>query len=225
MHPGSLVTVALVLAPSVLAYLFGSTALSVFRSRPTQVRGFGLAVAGTTLGVVTFVLNLAALAMVNDLIALDEEAGIISADGDIPPTPTHRTASAETGPVTPANPALAAYQSGMQRRTSDPQAAIDDFTQALSLDPGFGPALLERGRLRAELQDLRGAIEDLTELLGIEPEHPDAYLARARAYQKSEDEVSALADWRRYLDLDPAGAAAQEARAAIRELEHSLDGR
>lgn len=229
MDIGSPGTIAAVLAPSLLAILAGARALSRILGRQPRNRGFGIAVAGVTLGTVTLTLNLCALYFVNDLNSArtgGADSASRMADGYVPQDGGGRSEPGVAArPVPGESPASAACSEGRRVRERDPQLAMQYFSDALSDDPTFGPAMLERGKLRAQLNDLHGAIQDFSDFLKYESDNPEGYLCRARANQRNDDPVAALSDWQRYLDLDPAGSCAQEARTEVRSIQEQLDGK
>jgi tetratricopeptide (TPR) repeat protein len=92
-------------------------------------------------------------------------------------------------------------------RASNFQGAIDDFTEAIRLDPnneamldGLGGhptnAMLyaSRGLTRLQLGDHDGAIEDCTQSIKIFPDNPLAYIWRSQAYQQAGERRKAQKD-------------------------------
>lgn len=77
-------------------------------------------------------------------------------------------------------------------------------------DPGYAPAYLQRGAIKAAMGDQRGAIEDYTTVLTLNPEQPAlktghrlAYFRRAEAYKNVGEDRKAIADYQAALDLQP----------------------
>ena len=68
-----------------------------------------------------------------------------------------------SNPNTLCNRGVALLQSG------EPQAAVEDFTQAIQLKPGFPEAYCNRGVAKMSLEDYAGAIEDLEYALLLFP--------------------------------------------------------
>jgi len=212
----------LALGPSALAILAGAVGARAVLRRPERMRGFAAAVAGITLGGVTLALNLLGLFLVNDLLRADLAGRPgIALDGYVPAAETRVREPAGAS----ANPITSAYSQGLQVLESDPTLALQLFDEALSYDPSFGPALLERGRLHARQRDFKSSERDFDELLRIEPENAEGWVERARAHQGNDDAVAALADWQRYLAIEPAGTHAVEARAAVRRHQDALEGK
>ena len=111
--------------------------------------------------------------------------------------------------------------------------AIDQFTEALKLDPqnarahsDLGAALLERGRLIATSQegspDIEAFARSLTHLnraLAIDPDLNEALFNRALLRQQMMFVDGAAEDWRAYLEKDSNSRWADEARSNLEELE------
>jgi Tfp pilus assembly protein PilF len=61
--------------------------------------------------------------------------------------------------------------------------ALDSFTQALTIDPGYVPALVDRGNEWSARDRLDKAFTDLNLAIAIDPLHTAAYLSRSIAYK------------------------------------------
>jgi len=93
------------------------------------------------------------------------------------------------------------YYGNAQGDTQEYEAAIDDFTQALNLDPNFAQAYLDRGILYwREFDHPRKAIQDLNKALSIKPTLYEALFNRGIAYQELHEYQLALRDYRTYLE-------------------------
>jgi serine/threonine-protein kinase len=111
----------------------------------------------------------------------------------------------------------------------DFQGAIEDYTQALQLDPGHPKACYRRGLARQALGDLQGAITDFSQAIALratQGEEPsgavaaaqaELYLQRAIAYLGSNALEAALADCEQALRLNPALALAHFYRGLARQ--------
>lgn len=73
--------------------------------------------------------------------------------------------------------------------------AIDDFSEALLLEPRNVDVLFHRASVYWKTGRYDSAIDDCSEILRIEPEHFDALELRIRAYQKTGDHLKAQADF------------------------------
>ncbi|MDR0553206.1 MAG: tetratricopeptide repeat protein [Treponema sp.] len=93
--------------------------------------------------------------------------------------------------------------------------AIDDFTQALELDPGSYKAVYYRGVVRAVLQQYSGAIDDFTLSLSLHPYQSFCFYRRGQAYYHLEDYPQALADCEAALNLDPDAEILKKFRALL----------
>jgi putative GTP pyrophosphokinase len=83
------------------------------------------------------------------------------------------------------------------------QDAIDDFTQALDLDPASYKAAYYRGVVKSVLKQYSGAIDDFTLSLNINPYQSFCLFRRGQAYYHIEDYPQALGDCDAALALDP----------------------
>jgi tetratricopeptide (TPR) repeat protein len=80
------------------------------------------------------------------------------------------------------------------------ELAVDDFTRAIELDPGYVEAYLNRGVLYwRELRNAYRAIRDMTRVLELAPQRAEAFFNRAIAYQMRGEHEQAIADFERYL--------------------------
>jgi tetratricopeptide (TPR) repeat protein len=98
------------------------------------------------------------------------------------------------------------------------QAAVDDFTRAIELDPAFSAAAYNRGVLYwRELQNWHRAIRDLTRVIELAPDRYEAWFNRAIAYHQRGDLAAAIADLEHYLTIavDPGWRANAERQLAL----------
>jgi tetratricopeptide (TPR) repeat protein len=108
------------------------------------------------------------------------------------------------------------------------QAAVGNYTRALSLDPTYAQAYYNRGVLYwREFGDAEPAIQDLTSVLELVPTWAEAYFNRALAYKLYGDYDRAVRDFECYLEqgkdsfwLD----ATQRQLAELREATAEVDG-
>lgn len=66
-------------------------------------------------------------------------------------------------------------------QTKDYQGAINDFNQAININPQYAEAYYSRGNARLELKDYQGAINDFNQAIKINPQYGDAYSSRGTA--------------------------------------------
>ncbi len=90
----------------------------------------------------------------------------------------HQSYSGTRSPKTP----LDYYNRGLQRtQTKEYRQAIDDYTQAIKLNPRFVDAYLKRCEMRYKLGDNQGVLNDCHEVLKIDPTVAKAYYYQGRA--------------------------------------------
>jgi tetratricopeptide (TPR) repeat protein len=92
--------------------------------------------------------------------------------------------------------ARAAHRRGLARQElGDAANAMDDFTQAIELDPKFAVAYVSRGAVFLELYEPDRAIADLNEAIKLEPKLAIAYDRRGMGYGYAGDPTSAVKDF------------------------------
>jgi Flp pilus assembly protein TadD len=97
-------------------------------------------------------------------------------------------------------------------------AAIDDFSAALKLDPDFHKANISRAVALLEKGDFDGAIADYTRAVQFEAYDASLFFGRATARQKKNDFEGALADYTKTIELDPSHALAYANRGVVKVL-------
>jgi len=102
------------------------------------------------------------------------------------------------------------------RHQRKPERAIEDFSQAIDLEPSRAEFWLHRGDARARLSDWDGAIADYSESIRLEPS-ARAHLHRARARRQKHLLDLALVDVEAAVELDADfEASAEKERERIR---------
>jgi tetratricopeptide (TPR) repeat protein len=86
---------------------------------------------------------------------------------------------------------------------SDHQRAVDAFTRALQLDPGFRNAWVSRANAYFYNRQLDNAIKDITEAIRIDPKDAKAFDLRGTFHMYSLDHARAIPDLNRAIELDP----------------------
>jgi V8-like Glu-specific endopeptidase len=95
------------------------------------------------------------------------------------------------------------YARGLSRLDSgDHWRAIEDFTQAIRLDPNLVEAYNSRGNARYYLEDKQGAIDDYTQAIRLNPNFVDAYNNRANARSDIGDKQGATTDYNQAIQLN-----------------------
>ncbi len=101
-------------------------------------------------------------------------------------------------------------------RKGDRQGAIEDFSQAIELNPNYVNAYYNRGIVRYILGDNKGAIADFNEVLRINPNLFQAYVNRGNARDDSGDSQGAIADYNEALRINPSDSKAYYNRGVTR---------
>lgn len=93
---------------------------------------------------------------------------------------------------------------GFELRTTDPAAALADYSAAITRNPRWYLPFFNRGNLRHERGDLAGAVADHTRVLELLPDDPRGWTNRGWARQAQGDWKGAIADYERALEVAPA---------------------
>ena len=99
--------------------------------------------------------------------------------------------------------AEAAFSRGLQLRSDSRPAAIEQFSEAIRVDPALCEAYAFRAWLRKDAGDVQGAIEDYTACLELCPPYANALLHRAEAYSRMGDIARWIKDMETYLEYYP----------------------
>jgi tetratricopeptide (TPR) repeat protein len=91
----------------------------------------------------------------------------------------------------------------LYRQLQDHERALQDFSTALRIDPGYTLAWQNRAQVRRALGDWEGAVADLTQVIGLEPEVGKWYCQRGVLWRRQEAMTQAQQDFQRCLTLDP----------------------
>jgi tetratricopeptide (TPR) repeat protein len=81
--------------------------------------------------------------------------------------------------------------------------AIDEFTQAIQIEPRETAAYWNRALVRQKMDDQRGAMTDFSMVIELEPTRARAFLNRGECRHKLKDLDGAIADYTRTLELAP----------------------
>jgi tetratricopeptide (TPR) repeat protein len=92
-----------------------------------------------------------------------------------------------------------------QRRTDDPQGAVESHTRALELDPSYYQAHINRGRAYLDLEQYTKALNDYNAALEF-GDIPLAYSGRGDAYYGLGKYEQAIAEYKTSLSLFPSNA-------------------
>ena len=96
---------------------------------------------------------------------------------------TSCTALLDSGRYQPPNLAILRHDRGVALRAKgDIAGAINDFAEAIKLNPDYARAYADRGSARLMQHDLDGAIADLDAAIGLEPNDAGALMTRGNAF-------------------------------------------
>jgi tetratricopeptide (TPR) repeat protein len=95
--------------------------------------------------------------------------------------------------------AQAYLNSANQKYDNDPQGALTDYNQAITLNPKFAEAYYDRALLKKnKLNDVKGALADYDQAIIHNPKYAEAYNNRAfLKYTKLNDKAGAITDLRK----------------------------
>lgn len=95
-----------------------------------------------------------------------------------------------------------AEPSSEPRTKPDDELAIESYTAAIRIKPGFAPAYVNRAAVHYERGDFAAAIADCDRAIRIDPALPEAFNNRSLAYHKSNRYAEAKADFDRTIRLE-----------------------
>ena len=117
--------------------------------------------------------------------------------------------------ASPSNRAYALfYRANSYYGMGAPEHAIEDYSQAIALDPEYAAAYISRGLVYDEQGQRQRAIEDYSQALVLNPEDVEAYFYRGNVHYEKRDYRRAIADYNQAIDLDPEHAYAYLNRGA-----------
>ena len=109
--------------------------------------------------------------------------------------------------------ALAHYEAGAAlQEEGHLEEAIDEFNDAIRLDPELGEAHHDRGKVYAALFQHERAIEDYDEAISLDPTIASAYDDRGYSYGRLNKYQRAVEDYDEAIRLDPQSASAYNNR-------------
>jgi tetratricopeptide (TPR) repeat protein len=94
--------------------------------------------------------------------------------------------------------------------------AIQNYNQAIKLNPQYAAAYVNRGTTRGRQGDLAGAIADFEQVIKVDPMFAAAYIGRGNARFVQGNRTDAIADYNRAIELDPSFTIAYIRRGNIR---------
>ncbi|HBB94076.1 MAG TPA: hypothetical protein DC054_01680 [Blastocatellia bacterium] len=108
------------------------------------------------------------------------------------------------------------YLKALEVYTPTIRRAIEDFTEAIRIEPDFTDAYFERARASAELKDYKSAVEDFLVVLRREPANVGAHYKLGLAHFDLGDYRKAIEDFTHALELKPGNSTYYSKRGLAR---------
>lgn len=93
-------------------------------------------------------------------------------------------------------------------QNGDYRSAVEDFSEAIKVDPTFADAYVARGYTYFILEEYELALADYDRALELDPDYVDAYLGRGDLYLRLGDSALAIVNYDRAIELDANNASA-----------------
>ena len=107
-------------------------------------------------------------------------------------------------------------QTSIQQQTKKQYTkAIQDYTQAIELNPEDAIFYFKRGWVYNELKQYTKAIQDYTQVIDLNPNHSYAYNNRGSAYAELKQYTKAIQDCTQAIDVNPNNSHAYNNRAVV----------
>ena len=81
--------------------------------------------------------------------------------------------------------------------------AIEEFTQAIQLNPNYTEAYFNRGKCYGKQGSYESALKDFDKAIQLDPDYTQAYYKRGYCYYEEKNYESALKDFDKAIQLDP----------------------
>lgn len=160
-----------------------------------------------------------ALALTGRALAVSEADRVVC---DEPLMNPDRSINACSGIIETSDPgyvlAIAYLNRGLAyREKGDETRAIDDFDEAISLNPEYAEAYFNRGTVHNGKGDYDRAIADFGQAILLDPKDAGAYNNRGIAYKNKGEYGRAISDFDEALRIDPQFKAAVQNRESAME--------
>ena len=106
-------------------------------------------------------------------------------------------------------------RSGVYASLNDADHALADLNMALTINPKYGSAYVNRGLLKLNRNLINDAIADFNGAIAVNPKNVDAYTDRGNAYFKGGELSRAIQDYTVAIDTNPEGYAAYLNRGVV----------
>jgi tetratricopeptide (TPR) repeat protein len=93
------------------------------------------------------------------------------------------------------------FRGNLRDRQQNYDAALQDFSRAIQLNPHYTMAYNNRGIIRGSTGDLEGALEDFSKAIELEPNYSDARYNRGNVYYYLNQPEKACTDWKKAEEL------------------------
>ncbi|MEM1391827.1 MAG: serine/threonine-protein kinase [Cyanobacteria bacterium P01_H01_bin.150] len=108
------------------------------------------------------------------------------------------------------------YKAGIEKSNNeDFTGAIEDFTQAININPDYVIAYIRRGNAHNDLKDYQEAIKDYTQAIRINPNYALAYYNRGNVRRALRENKAAIDDYTEAIRLNPKNADAYNNRGIV----------
>ncbi|MFB2878872.1 tetratricopeptide repeat protein [Floridanema aerugineum] len=107
------------------------------------------------------------------------------------------------------------YNQGVEKaKNRDKQGAIENFNQAIQLNPKYAQAYYERADARFHLADYKGSLEDATQAIQLNPNYAEAYKRRCGVEANLKNYQAAIEDCTQAIKINPVYGEAYVNRAS-----------